>query len=86
MSPNDMSKNIVNLLLLNDHTQWPCPFVGKINSHTPLLTPLHYGPGGYQNNPKDVHLNQIIPSKCKWCVSNNIMIVCLFVDKHQTLI
>ena len=40
MSPNDMSKNIVSLLLLNDHTQWPRPFVGKINSHPPCSTPL----------------------------------------------
>ena len=67
----------------NDHAHLSAKL---ILTPPPLLTPLHYGPGGYQNNPKDVHLNQIIPSKCKWCVSNNIMIGCLFVDKHQTVI
>ena len=42
MSPNDMFKNIVSLSLLNDHTQWPRPFVVKKNSHTPLInTPAH---------------------------------------------
>ena len=45
MSPNDMSKNIVGLLLLNDHTQWTLPFVGNINSHPSLPNSFRDGSG-----------------------------------------